>query len=59
MLSRDCDGCSQMKECGRRYFIVEKGRLRILPRRNSPPNRRPIKQAAKKRFVLFLYASFF
>jgi hypothetical protein len=25
LLSRDCDGCSQMKACSRRYFVVEKG----------------------------------
>jgi len=25
LLSRDCDGCSQMKACSRRYFIAEKG----------------------------------
>jgi len=25
LLSRDCDGCSQMRTCGRRYEIVEKG----------------------------------
>jgi hypothetical protein len=25
MLSRDCDGCSQMKECSRRYRKVGKG----------------------------------
>ena len=31
MLSRDCDGCSQMKECGRRYFAVEKGNRVFCP----------------------------
>jgi len=25
MLSRDCDGCSQMKACNTRYRKVEKG----------------------------------
>jgi hypothetical protein len=25
VLSRDCDGCSQMNPCRRRYLIVEKG----------------------------------
>jgi hypothetical protein len=25
MLSRDCDGCSQLKACGKRYRIVSKG----------------------------------
>jgi len=31
MLSRDCDGCSQMKECNRRYYIVEKGSCVYCP----------------------------
>jgi len=25
MLSRDCDGCSQMRLCGRRFYVAEKG----------------------------------
>lgn len=25
MLSRDCDGCSQMRACGRRFSIAYKG----------------------------------
>jgi hypothetical protein len=25
VLSRDCDGCSQMKECSKRYHKVVKG----------------------------------
>jgi hypothetical protein len=25
MLSRDCDGCSQLKSCSKRYRIVSKG----------------------------------
>lgn len=25
MLSRDCDGCSQLKACSKRYRIVHKG----------------------------------
>jgi len=25
MLSRDCDGCSQMKACSKRYIKVSKG----------------------------------
>ena len=25
MLSRDCDGCTSMKACGKRYRIAEKG----------------------------------
>ncbi len=25
LLSRDCDGCSQMKACNKRYGIVDKG----------------------------------
>ncbi len=25
VLSRDCDGCSQMKACNRRFFIVNQG----------------------------------
>jgi hypothetical protein len=31
MLSRDCDGCSQMKACGKRYLIVEKGNCVYCP----------------------------
>jgi hypothetical protein len=31
MLSRDCDGCSQMKACSRRYFVVEKGNCVFCP----------------------------
>jgi hypothetical protein len=31
MLSRDCDGCSQMRECNRRYVIVEKGNCVYCP----------------------------
>jgi hypothetical protein len=31
MLSRDCDGCSQMKSCNRRYFLVEKGNCVYCP----------------------------
>jgi len=31
LLSRDCDGCSQMKPCSRRYFIVEKGEKVYCP----------------------------
>jgi hypothetical protein len=25
LLSRDCDGCSQMKACSKRYYTVAKG----------------------------------
>jgi hypothetical protein len=25
LLSRDCDGCSQMRSCNQRYCVVEKG----------------------------------
>lgn len=25
LLSRDCDGCSQMKACSKRYWVVDKG----------------------------------
>jgi len=31
MLSRDCDGCSQMKACGRRYVVVGKGSCVYCP----------------------------
>ncbi|MCW4019225.1 MAG: hypothetical protein NWF00_11205 [Candidatus Bathyarchaeota archaeon] len=31
MLSRDCDGCSQMKPCSRRYFDVQKGNKVYCP----------------------------
>lgn len=31
MLSRDCDGCSQMKDCIRRFCIVEKGNCVYCP----------------------------
>ena len=31
VLSRDCDGCSQMKSCGKRYFIVETGNKVYCP----------------------------
>jgi hypothetical protein len=31
MLSRDCDGCSQMRACGRRYLVVEKGNRVFCP----------------------------
>ena len=31
MLSRDCDGCSQMKACNRRYLIVGKGNCVYCP----------------------------
>ena len=31
MLSRDCDGCSQMRACGRRYLIVDKGNRVFCP----------------------------
>ena len=31
MLSRDCDGCSQMKACNRRFYIVEKGNCVYCP----------------------------
>ena len=31
MLSRDCDGCSQMKPCNRRYLVVEKGNCVYCP----------------------------
>jgi hypothetical protein len=31
MLSRDCDGCSQMKECSKRYIKVGKGEKVYCP----------------------------
>ena len=31
MLSRNCDGCSQMKPCNRRYVVVEKGNYVYCP----------------------------
>ena len=31
VLSRDCDGCSQMKPCSRRYLDVEKGNRVYCP----------------------------
>ena len=31
MLSRDCDGCSQMKACSRRYTKVGKGEKVYCP----------------------------
>jgi hypothetical protein len=31
MLSRDCDGCSQMKSCSKRYLVVEKGNKVYCP----------------------------
>ena len=31
MLSRDCDGCSQMKPCNRRYVVVGKGNCVYCP----------------------------
>jgi hypothetical protein len=30
-LSRDCDGCSQMKMCSKRYCVVEKGNVVYCP----------------------------
>jgi len=31
MLSRDCDGCSQMKSCGKRFVIAEVGEKVYCP----------------------------
>jgi hypothetical protein len=31
MLSRDCDGCSQMRTCSKRYSTVDKGNLVYCP----------------------------
>jgi hypothetical protein len=31
MLSRDCDGCSQLKTCKKRYSKVEKGEKVYCP----------------------------
>ena len=31
LLSRDCDGCSNMKLCGKRYYKVEKGEKVYCP----------------------------
>jgi hypothetical protein len=31
MLSRDCDGCSQMKSCSKRFDIAEKGNCVYCP----------------------------
>ena len=31
MLSRDCDGCSQLKACKKRYKIVAKGEKVYCP----------------------------
>ena len=31
MLSRDCDGCSQLKACGKRYRKVAKGEKVFCP----------------------------
>jgi len=31
MLSRDCDGCSQMKPCSKRFDIAEKGNCVYCP----------------------------
>ncbi len=31
MLSRDCDGCSQMRVCVKRFDIVEKGEKVYCP----------------------------
>ena len=31
MLSRDCDGCSQMKPCSKRFGIAEKGEKVYCP----------------------------
>jgi hypothetical protein len=31
LLSRDCDGCSQMKGCSKRYLFVEKGEKVYCP----------------------------
>ncbi len=31
MLSRDCDGCSQLKACGKRYRKVAKGEKVYCP----------------------------
>jgi hypothetical protein len=31
MLSRDCDGCSQMKSCGKRFGVAEKGNCVYCP----------------------------
>jgi hypothetical protein len=31
MLSRDCDGCSQMKQCSKRFGIADKGEKVYCP----------------------------
>jgi hypothetical protein len=31
MLSRDCDGCSQMKLCSKRFGVAEKGEKVYCP----------------------------
>jgi hypothetical protein len=31
LLSRDCDGCSQYRQCNRRYFLVQKGEKVYCP----------------------------
>jgi hypothetical protein len=31
MLSRDCDGCSQMRACNRRFTITNKGEKVYCP----------------------------
>jgi hypothetical protein len=31
MLSRDCDGCSQFRQCNRRFFLVKKDEFVYCP----------------------------